>query len=174
MDARVYGVAVTPRTGKPVEVNALWVNGLAAVSELAGRPNADERVATARRPRLVRERFPAPTGWLHDVLDGPPGVPVGGPPCTTTTRCAPTSCWPGRCRTRRYAQNRPHRRRRLAATTPLGMRSLAPTEPAYHGMHEGADSTQTSAYHQGTVWPRRPARESTPSAASKSPPTRPR
>ena len=83
MDARVDGAPVTPRAGKPVEVNALWVNGLAALAELAEpdrpgrRPGGGARTP-APRSRSAR-RFPAPAGWLYDVVDAPaPAYPRGG------------------------------------------------------------------------------------------------
>ena len=98
MDARVDGVPVTPRVGKPVEVNALWINGLAGLAGLAGRLGRDAGAARARRaggpPTRSGRRFPAPAGWLYDVVDGRDAA-------TTPTRARPTSCWPGRCRTAR-------------------------------------------------------------------------
>ncbi|MEK8110226.1 amylo-alpha-1,6-glucosidase [Micromonospora sp. M12] len=99
-----------PRTGKPVEVNALWINGLAGLAELTELAGQDADELWRRHGQATasfRERFPAPTGWLHDVLDAPaPAYPLVAPPCTTTTRCVPTSCWPGRCRTRRWSRTR--------------------------------------------------------------------
>src|SRR5262249_46003800 len=76
MDARVDGVAVTPRAGKPVEVNALWVNGLGALAflrTLVGLDAADLAALRRRAEASFRSRFPAPTGWLYDVVDGPAG-----------------------------------------------------------------------------------------------------
>ena len=88
MDARVYGVPVTPRTGKPVEVNALWINGLAGLAELtelagqdAGRAVAAARTGpatsfrravpgpgrlAARRGGRARAGVPAGWGRTHD------------------------------------------------------------------------------------------------------------
>ncbi|MCA1846374.1 MAG: glycogen debranching enzyme N-terminal domain-containing protein, partial [Actinobacteria bacterium] len=73
MDARVDGVPVTGRHGKPVEVNALWINGLAAVSHLLGRVGSDtsetERLLNAAGAAFTR-RFPRPDGQgLFDVID---------------------------------------------------------------------------------------------------------
>ncbi len=76
MDARVDGVGVTPRIGKPVEINALWVNGLAALRELHARLGSDpsEIAALHERARTsFATRFPTPRGGLYDVVDGPAG-----------------------------------------------------------------------------------------------------
>jgi predicted glycogen debranching enzyme len=145
MDAVTGGVAVTPRAGKAVELNALWINGLAALAglrERLGRDGDDLRAARERAVAAFRRRFPAPTGWLYDVLDtGPelrpnqllayslPYAPLrGGDP-------APLG----------------HAARHLL--TPLGPRTLAPDDPAYTGRHRGDPHTRDRAYHQGTVWP---------------------
>jgi predicted glycogen debranching enzyme len=79
MDARVDGVPVTPRAGKPVEVNALRTNGLTGLITLAARLDADPGELPALAATAVgafRRRFPAPSlGWLHDVVDSPAGLP---------------------------------------------------------------------------------------------------
>lgn len=149
MDARVDGVAVTPRIGKPVEVNALWVNGLAATARLAQRCGVSSgEVArleeTARRG--FRERFPMPTQGCYDVLDGPTGHDASlrpnqlfavalphGPFASPIGRFIVTACRP--------------------LLTPLGLRSLGPNEPGYQKEHTGGPAARDRAYHQGTVWP---------------------
>ncbi|MGK5673207.1 amylo-alpha-1,6-glucosidase [Micromonospora sp. URMC 106] len=158
MDARVYGVPVTPRTGKPVEVNALWVNGLAGLAELtelAGRDatglwRLHERAVTA-----FRDRFPAPTGWLHDVVDAPaPAYPLGGAAHHDDDLLRPNQllAW-----SLPYAPLEPDEPtlRRIAAglLTPLGPRSLSPDSPEFVGRHRGGPAERDGAYHQGTVWP---------------------
>jgi glycogen debranching enzyme len=40
-----------------------------------------------------------------------------------------------------------------ALLTPLGLRTLAPDDPAYRGAHRGGPAGRDGAYHQGTVWP---------------------
>ena len=84
MDARVDGVPVTPRAGKPVEVNALWINGLAggrrAGASCSARTPVPRRPRTTGRTRRSARRFPTPAGWLYDVVDAPaPPYPMGGP-----------------------------------------------------------------------------------------------
>ena len=77
------GEEVEVAPGKAVDVNALWVNGLAAVVDLARRVGADPGAAPAAYDRAVasfRARFPTPSGWLYDVVDAPaPAYPLGGP-----------------------------------------------------------------------------------------------
>ncbi|MFC7528754.1 amylo-alpha-1,6-glucosidase [Actinoplanes sp. GCM10030250] len=148
MDARVGGVPVTARAGKPVEVNALWVNGLATVLELAARtgttPGAAEQAYPSAREGFSR-RFPTPSGLLYDVVDGPNGDDA-------TLRPNQLLAW-----SLPHAPLRPDREalQRIGAEliTPLGPRSLAPGEPGYRGRHRGGPAERDSAYHTGTVWP---------------------
>jgi predicted glycogen debranching enzyme len=159
MDARVYGVPVTPRTGKPVEVNALWVNGLAGLAELtelAGRDATALWGLHARASTSFRDRFPAPgVGWLHDVVDGPaPAYPLGGAPHHDDDLLRPNQllAW-----SLPYAPLEPDEAtlRRITAGlwTPLGPRSLAPDSPGFTGRHRGGPAERDGGYHQGTVWP---------------------
>ncbi|RLK12600.1 putative glycogen debranching enzyme [Micromonospora sp. M71_S20] len=158
MDARVYGVPVTPRTGKPVEVNALWVNGLAGLAELtelAGRDAGELWRLHERAGAAFRERFPAPTGWLHDVVDAPaPAYPLGGAAHHDDDLLRPNQllAW-----SLPYAPLEPDEPtvRRVAGglLTPLGPRSLSPDAPEFVGRHRGGPAERDGAYHQGTVWP---------------------
>ncbi len=76
MDAKVGDWVVTPRIGKPVEINALWYNALAAMAAMAGRigaPNERYRAAAAKaREGFARFALPGGDG-LYDVIDGPDG-----------------------------------------------------------------------------------------------------
>jgi predicted glycogen debranching enzyme len=158
MDARVYGVPVTQRTGKPVEVNALWVNGLAVVGDLADRVGRDAGPAArahARAAESFRRRYPAPTGWLYDVLDAPaPAYPLGGAALHDDDLLRPNQllAW-----SLPYAPLEPDeatlRRIGSALLTPLGPRSLAPECPGFVGRHRGGPAERDGGYHQGTVWP---------------------
>ncbi len=148
MDARVQGVPVTPRRGKPVEVNALWVNGLATVIKLAWSARTAAGAADRAHPAALSSfarRFPAPTGWLHDVVDGPDGDDPALRPNQLLAWSLP------------YAPLRPEpatlQRIGAALMTPLGLRSLAPGSPGYRGTHRGGPADRDSAYHTGTVWP---------------------
>src|SRR6266511_2160753 len=145
MDARVDGVAVTPRAGKPVEVNALWINGLAAVAALRarmGRDNDDLVALHDTAKASFAKRFPTPSGWLHDVVD--PDDPALRPNqlLAYSLPYAPLAPDPGVLRAVGEA-----------LLTPLGLRTLAPGDPAYRGRHRGGPADRDRAYHQGTAWP---------------------
>jgi predicted glycogen debranching enzyme len=152
MDARVHGVPVTPRRGKPVEVNALWVNGLTGLVNLCQRTRTKPRAlkalaATARES--FRRRYPAgDTGWLYDVLDGPDG----NGDASAALRPNQLLAW-----SLPYAPLKPDRqalhRIGTALLTPVGLRTLAPDAPGYTPVHRGSPAQRDSAYHQGTVWP---------------------
>lgn len=143
MDAVVDGTPVTPRIGKPVEVQALWINALRA----AGRGAAAERALGALRERFWNED----ARCLFDVVDVDhvPGrndaalrpnqiLAVGG---------LPVALLEGD----RAAAVVDKVQRELL--TPLGLRSLAPSDAAYIGRYEGGPAQRDRAYHQGTVWP---------------------
>ncbi|WP_067498725.1 amylo-alpha-1,6-glucosidase [Actinoplanes sp. TFC3] len=148
MDARVNEVPVTPRAGKPVEVNALWINGLAMLIKMAWQIRADvgavDRAHAAALGSFAR-RFPAGGGLLHDVVDGPNGN-------DDTLRPNQLLAW-----SLPYAPLRPEpaalQTIGAALMTPLGPRSQAPGTPGYQGNHRGGPAERDTAYHTGTVWP---------------------
>jgi glycogen debranching enzyme len=151
MDARPGRHPVTPRPGKPVEVNALWVNALGAVArlhELLG-DEPDTRYDAARTGFL--KRYPAPDGWLFDVVDAPPPpYPLAGslPYDDPVLRPNQLLAW-----SLPYAPLDATCPEPLGAVgaqllTPLGPRSLAPTEYGYQGTYRG-DADR----HQGAAWP---------------------
>jgi predicted glycogen debranching enzyme len=148
MDAKVGDHVITPRIGKPVEVQALWLNALG----LAARHNAKwqarfELGCTSFRQRFWNESH----GCLYDVVDAdheagkldaslrPNQIfAVGGLPipllederATRVVQTVHDHLW-----------------------TPMGPRSLAPGEPGYAPHYEGSPAQRDSVYHQGTVWP---------------------
>lgn len=147
MDARVDGVPVTARAGKPVEINALWIEGLTAAAGLFDEIGRAPRwgLIADRAADAFRRRFPRRDGLgLHDVVDGPRGddaslrpnqlLAVSLPHSPVDDRAVVDAC-----------------RRELL--TSLGLRSLAPDSPGYRGRHRGAPGERDGAYHQGTVWP---------------------
>lgn len=148
MDARVDELPVTPRAGKPVEVNALWINGLAMVIKLAWQARGDAGSAVRAHPAALTSfarRFPAGGGLLHDVVDGPSGEDPVLRPNQLLAWSLP------------YAPLRPEpaalQTIGAALMTPLGPRSQAPGSPGYRGRHRGTPGERDSAYHTGTVWP---------------------
>jgi predicted glycogen debranching enzyme len=155
MDAVVDGVPVTPRRGKAVELNALWINGLGAVGALRERLGQDRSELDAARARAVESfehRFAAPTGWLFDVVDTPT---PDGPESDAALRPNQLLAYglpyaPLRGRGDDQVAVRAVGR---ALLTPLGLRTLDPAEPDYRGAHRGNPGQRDGAYHQGTVWP---------------------
>jgi predicted glycogen debranching enzyme len=150
MDARVDGVAATPRLGKAVEINALWINGLGALARmrtLLGRDAADLTGLRDRATASFARRFPAPTGWLYDVVDGPDGDDAALRPNQLLAWSLPYPAMTGDAGTAAFGAVG------ASLLTPLGLRSLAPDHPAYRGVHRGGSADRDLAYHQGTVWP---------------------
>jgi predicted glycogen debranching enzyme len=159
MNARIGGQPVTPRDGKPVDLNALWVNalaGLARLTEGAGRDACALWAGHDAAQRSFAKRYLAPAGWLYDLVDAQPAAyPLGAGPHLDDPVLRPNQLFafglpyapldgadPGAVR----AVGR-------ALLTPLGLRTLAPTEYGYQGIHAGAEAARYEAYHQGTVWP---------------------
>ncbi len=149
MDAKVGGRAVTPRIGKPVEVNALWYNALVSIGEFArtlGEPSTDyDHLAPQVRTAFQRFWNPA-TGYCFDVLDGPEGDDPSLRPnqlLAVSLAASPLD---------------PDRQRAVVDTCAAhllashGLRTLAPSDPLYHGHYGGSQSQRDTAYHQGTVW----------------------
>jgi predicted glycogen debranching enzyme len=154
MDAKVGDWVVTPRVGKPVEVNALWYNALVTVAAMAqqwgDRPTAQRLTALAAHSRRSFQTFwRSPLGYCCDVLDGPAGddtalrpnqilavaLPEQGPPLLTPTQQKAV-----------VDQVAAH------LLTPYGLRSLSPTHGDYQGRYGGSPRQRDGGYHQGTVW----------------------
>ncbi len=148
MDAKVGDWVVTPRSGKPVEVQALWMNALA----FAGRRAEHWRALADRARTSFEDRFwNEAAGALFDVVDvdhqtgvvdarqrpnqifavgGLPLALVRGTRARSVVDAVERHLW-----------------------TPIGLRSLAPDEPDYRARYEGGVRERDGAYHQGTVWP---------------------
>ncbi len=154
MDAKVGDWVVTPRTGKPVEINALWHNALCVTADLAERAGqADLAADCAKRAAQAKASF-ADAFWnpaTHSLFDviGPDGRPdaslrpnqifavslpfpvVAGDQAKTVVDAVAESL-----------------------LTPFGLRTLAPGSPDYHAQYAPGDpAARDGAYHQGTVWP---------------------
>jgi predicted glycogen debranching enzyme len=148
MDAKVGDLVVTPRIGKPVEIQALWINALrsgAAFDDSFGR------LARAAEASLNARFWNEETGYLYDVVDVDhvPGRLDGRvrPNALFTIGGLPHATLHGE---RARAVVDLAERRLLTAAGP---RSLAPDEPQYRGVYEGGVLERDTAYHQGTVWP---------------------
>jgi predicted glycogen debranching enzyme len=153
MDARLPEGAVTPRIGKPVEINALWINALAVVIAALGahRPDpalaADLRRLHALATDSFRRYVRTDARGLLDVLDGPQGDDASIRPNQLLAVSLPYGPLHDPVNAGRVV------RACAALLTPLGLRSIHPDDPAYIGTHEGDVRARDHAYHQGTVWP---------------------
>jgi glycogen debranching enzyme len=146
MDAKVGDWVVTPRHGKPVEIQALWYNALRIMEELTGNARYGEMAHQARLSFAAQFWNPE-TGCLFDVVHGE----------------------------NRDGSIRPNQLMALSLTykiledhekalsvlqvvesellTPYGLRTLSPKDPHYRGKCTGDQASRDGAYHQGTIWP---------------------
>jgi predicted glycogen debranching enzyme len=151
MDAKMGDWVVTPRRGKPVEIQALWFNALRLMACWAARNGASGRDYAALADRAGRsfgQRFwCAAQGHLFDVVDGPEGDDASLRPNQVF---ALSLDHPVLAAERRPAVLDVVARELL---TPLGLRTLGPGDPAYQPRYAGDLRSRDGAYHQGTVWP---------------------
>ncbi len=151
MDAKIGDWVVTPRTGKAVEINALWCNALAILAALynsVGQKASAERFgqrAEQTKDRFRKEFWYEDGGYLYDYVDSE----------THDTSIRPNQI---------FALSLPfpllegQQAKRVLETvtdklyTPFGLRSLAPDDSYYRPVYSGNGSERDSAYHQGTVW----------------------
>lgn len=148
MDAKVGDWVVTPRIGKPVEVQALWIAALRALA-----PSRPELDALARRARASFEaRFwDEGRGHLLDVVDADHEPGRVDPACRPNQILA-VGGLPGALLTGERAR-RVVEAVRSRLLTPHGPRTLAPDEPGYAPRYGGGPLERDGAYHQGTAWP---------------------
>jgi predicted glycogen debranching enzyme len=152
MDAKIGDWVVTPRQGKPVEIQALWFNALRVMEGLAETFGYDsDHTHYAEMAERARASF-APLFWnesrgcLFDVIDG--GVSDAA---IRPNQILAVSLF--------YQLLSPEQARSVVDVveqhllTPYGLRSLAPNDPGYRGRYTGDPYSRDSAYHQGTVWP---------------------
>ena len=148
MDARIGDRVVTPRIGKPVEIQALWINALRIAGRWSNRWAATERAARAS----FQARFPNPeNGGLFDVVDVDHRAGKNDPRIRPNQIFAvgglPYPVLEGDLA--RGVVDLVER----ALLTPLGLRSLAPDDADYVPHYRGGPAERDAAYHQGTVWP---------------------
>jgi predicted glycogen debranching enzyme len=152
MDAKVDDWVVTPRRGKPVEINALWYNALRLLEgwlfETGDKKAADSLRQHAETTRAsFNDRFwYAEGGHLYDVVDGERGDDAA---CRPNQIFAISLRHPVLDRSRWPVVLDVVRTQLL---TPVGLRSLAPGHPDYKSRYDGDLRARDAAYHQGTVW----------------------
>jgi 4-alpha-glucanotransferase len=151
MDAKVGDRVITPRIGKPVEINALWFNALSAMAELAARigESTDSYREAALRAKAGFARFAMPDGrGLYDVIDGPEGSG------DNDASLRPNQIFAVSLRSTLLdeAMQRAVLDSCAPLVTPYGLRSLAPGSADYDASCRGGVAERDGAYHQGTVW----------------------
>jgi predicted glycogen debranching enzyme len=151
MDAKVGDWVVTPRRGKPVEIQALWYNALCIMENLAGRfgdEAGQERyrnMATAASMSFNRLFWNENTGCLYDVINDARDASIR-PNQIFAVSLTHSMLWSERAK-RVVEKVQEH------LLTPYGLRSLAPTDSQYRGRYAGGPVERDGAYHEGTVWP---------------------
>jgi predicted glycogen debranching enzyme len=152
MDAKVGDWVVTPRVGKPVEIQALWHNALSFMNQLAGE--LGNRDASRKYSQLARKAkasfndmfWNESEGCLFDVIDG----------SHRDSSIRPNQIFAVSLRNSMLTRARARQivdvvQRELL--TPYGLRTLSREDSAYRGVYGGSPLERDGAYHQGTVWP---------------------
>jgi predicted glycogen debranching enzyme len=152
MDAKIDNWVVTPRSGKPVEIQALWYNALRTMEDLAARFSDDDgRKKYSSLAALASETFNR-TFWnndaqcLYDVING--GPPDGS--------IRPNQIFAVSLHHSMLSQERARavvEKVEKELLTPVGLRTLNRSDSRYRATYEGDQYSRDSAYHQGTVWP---------------------
>ena len=153
MDARIGDWVVTPRMGKPVEIQALWYNALLIFSALLERNGQTTGAAHfAQDAGKVRDSFTRlfwyeAGGYCYDLIDET-GRP--DPSCRPNQLLALSLPYP-------LADEDQGKKILQIVTgqlaTPVGLRSLSSKDPRYIGSYDGDILKRDGSYHQGTVWP---------------------
>ncbi|MFT4174497.1 MAG: amylo-alpha-1,6-glucosidase [Rhodocyclaceae bacterium] len=151
MDAKFEDAVITPRRGKPVEIQALWYNALQCMAtwgDMLGVDGGYYRSNAERVQESFNARFwNAETASLYDVIDGPDGNDASVRPnqifALSLSHCVLDYV--------HWAPVLDIVTRHLL--TPYGLRTLSPHDVRYQGHYSGDLRTRDSAYHQGTVWP---------------------
>jgi len=150
MDAKVGDWVVTPRIGKPIEINALWYNALCTMDGFAQklkRDSARYRELGTQARRSFERFWNNGTQYPFDVLDGPAGDDGSIRPNAVYAVALPFRAFDSR-REHAIVDRIAHE-----LWTPMGLRSLAPSDPAYAGHYAGSPHDRDAAYHRGTAWP---------------------
>jgi predicted glycogen debranching enzyme len=152
MDAKVGDWVVTPRHGKPVEIQALWYNALRVMEHLAGKfddVSAKQQygaMADKARASFNEMFWNEQAGCLYDVVNGADRDASIRPNQVMAISLANSMLSKERAASILRVVER-------ELLTPRGLRTLSPADPNYIGRYEGGPSSRDGAYHQGTVWP---------------------
>jgi predicted glycogen debranching enzyme len=151
MDAKIDDWVVTPRTGKPVEIQALWYNALRFMADLAASFNdKDHSVEYADMAGAARESF-NDQFWnegqncLYDVISSR----------EKDASVRPNQIFAVSLHFTMLEQDRARSvldKVEAELLTPVGLRSLSPSDPRYTATYGGSPKTRDAGYHQGTTW----------------------
>ena len=150
MDAKVGDWVVTPRTGKAVEINALWINALetmAGFARLLKKSSGPYESLAYMAKNGFQKFWNERQGCCYDVIDSPE---VGNDAAMRPNQILAVSL--------PISPLTPEQQKAVVELcaqrllTPYGLRSLAPGDPAYQGHYLGGPRERDAAYHQGTVW----------------------
>ncbi len=150
MDAKVNGVAITPRNGKTVEMNALWYNALKTMENLAAQYGETEKEEKYRKMAMKTKKsfnkkfYYHPKRTLMDVLGDTKIRPNQLFSLALTYPVMDPTC-----------QNADHIMKtvRTKLLNRYGLKTLAKSEPGYVDVYEGGPEKRDSSYHQGITWP---------------------
>jgi predicted glycogen debranching enzyme len=150
MDAKIGDWVVTPRIGKPVEINALWINALHTMADFARllvRPGEGYEKLAEKATRNFQKFWNPERDCCFDVIDEPGGGnDTSLRPNQIFSVSLPVSPLSERQQKSVVDAVAKH------LLTSHGLRSLAPSEPGYKEKYAGGPRERDSAYHQGTVW----------------------
>jgi predicted glycogen debranching enzyme len=150
MDAKVGDWVVTPRTGKPVEINALWINALhtmAGFARVLGRPGEGYEKLAEKAARNFQKFWNAERACCFDVIDTPSA--------DKDASLRPNQIFAVSLPVSPLLEEQQKAVVDIVAQqllTSHGLRSLGQFEPGYKGVFAGGPRERDSAYHQGTVW----------------------
>ena len=150
MDAKVGDWVVTPRVGKVIEVNALWINALETMAEFAkllARPGEGYEKLAAKAKKNFQKFWNEERGCCFDVIDVPGGA--------NEDSLRPNQLFAVSLPVSPLSEEQQRAVVDMCAKhllTSYGLRSLAPGEPGYKGNYSGGPRDRDAAYHQGTVW----------------------
>jgi len=156
MDAKVEDWVVTPRMGKPVEVNALWYNALVVMVQISrwlDRPAQEYEHLAQHTAQGMKRFWNDRVGYCYDVLDTPKGNDASLRPNQILAVSLPSPELEGAVSPLSIVQQR----RIVKAVsrsllTSYGLRSLSPDDPYYQGTYGGDRVHRDGSYHQGTTW----------------------
>jgi predicted glycogen debranching enzyme len=152
MDAKVGDWVVTPRTGKAVEIQALWYNALCVMEGLAeefgdqANQMQYKTMASCARKSFNEQFWNEQTGCLYDVVNGDERDASIRP--NQVLAISLTNSMVSKARAKGIL-----RVVEQELLTPRGLRTLSPNDSRYIGRYEGDPRSRDGSYHQGTVWP---------------------